>query len=69
VVDETIETDARRIVSNLLQRQREYAPIVEDEPTADYCTVDVDSVQRLQLRSVGIEHMAYDALQSLQLVR
>ena len=66
-IDETIETEAQRIVSNLLQRKKEYAPIVEDEPSPDYCTVDVDSVQSSELRSVGIEHMAYDALQSLQL--
>ncbi len=67
VVDEIIEAEAQRIVSKLLQRKKEYAPIAEDEPVADYCTVDIDSVQSSELRSVGIEHMAYDALQSLQL--
>lgn len=35
--------------------------------TADYCTVDIDSIESSELRSVGLEHMAYAALQSLQL--
>ncbi len=66
-VDETIEAEAQRIASNLLKREKEYAP-VETEPSAvDYQSVDVDSVQSSELRSVGVEHLAYDALKSLEL--
>jgi len=67
-VDEAIETEAQRIASNLLNREKEYAP-VDTEPSVavDYQSVDVDSVQSSELRSVGVEHLAYDALKSLEL--
>ncbi len=66
-LDETIEAEAQRIASNLLLRNKEYASSDEHVATADYCTVDIDSIESSELRSVGLEHMAYDALQSLQL--
>ena len=66
-LDEAIEAEAKRIASNLLLRSKEYAPRDEDNTTADYCTVDIDSLESSELRSVGLEHIAYDALQSLQL--
>lgn len=66
-LDETIEAEAQRIASNLLLRKKEYAPSDERMATADYCTVDIDSIESSELRSVGLEHMAYAALQSLQL--
>ncbi len=65
--NETIEAEAQRIASNLLLRNKEYASSDEHVATADYCTVDIDSIESSELRSVGLEHMAYDALQSLQL--
>jgi len=66
-LNETIEAEAQRIASNLLLRNKEYASSDEHVATADYCTVDIDSIESSELRSVGLEHMAYDALQSLQL--
>jgi transposase len=66
-VDETIEAEAQRITSNLLKRNKEYAPIDPASSTKDYQSVDTDSIQSSDLRSVGVEHIAYDALQSLQL--
>lgn len=66
-LDEVIEAEAQRIASNLLLRKKEYAPSDAPMATADYCTVDIDSIESSELRSVGLEHMAYDALQSLQL--
>jgi transposase len=66
-LDESIEAEAQRIASKLLLRNKEYAPSNEDNTTADYCTVDIDSLESSELRSAGLEHMAYAALQSLQL--
>jgi len=66
-VDETIEAEAQRIASNLLKRNKEYAPADSLSPTPDYQSVDIDSIQSSELRSIGVEHIAYNALQSLQL--
>jgi len=67
VVDETIEAQAQRIAGNLLKRKKEYAPTDTESSPVDYQSVDIDSVQSSELRSIGIEHLAYDALQSLEL--
>ncbi len=66
-VDAVIETEAQRIASNLLKRNKEYAAPDDQENAGDYRDVDIDSVHSSELRSVGVEHLAYDALQSLQL--
>ncbi|MDX8389086.1 MAG: hypothetical protein R8M38_01215, partial [Mariprofundaceae bacterium] len=66
-VDAVIEAEAQRIVSNLLKRNKEYATPDTQAPATDYHDVDIESVQSSELRSVGVEHMAYDALQSLDL--
>jgi len=66
-VDAGVEAEAQRIAANLLKRNKEYAAPDEQAPTSDYRDVDIDSVQSSDLRSVGVEHLAYDALQSLQL--
>jgi len=66
-VEETIEAEAQRIASNLLKRNREYAAADIASATGDYQSVDIDSVESSNLRSVGVEHLAYDALQSLEL--
>ncbi|MDQ6997018.1 MAG: hypothetical protein Q9M82_06100, partial [Mariprofundus sp.] len=66
-VDAEIEAEAQRIASNLLKRNKEYAAPDEQASAVDYHDVDIDSVQSAELRSVGVEHLAYDALQSLEL--
>ena len=65
-VDETIEAEAQSIASRLINKKKEYAPA--DRQTAeDYLSVDINSLQNSEPRSVGVEQMAYDALQSLKL--
>ncbi len=66
-VNARIEAEAQRIAANLLKRNKEYAAPDAQASTGDYHDVDIDSVQSSELRSVGVEHMAYDALQSLDL--
>jgi len=66
-VDTAIEAEAQRIVSNLLKRNKEYASADHQATDGDYRDVDIDSIHNSELRSVGVEHIAYDALQSLDL--
>jgi len=66
-IDAVIEAQAQHIAAKLLQRNQEYAPTDVPSSTGDYCEVDMDSVNSSALRSVGVEHIAYDALQSLEL--
>jgi len=61
-----IEEEAQRLASKLIGNNKEYA---SDAEATDYRTVDVDSLQHSKLRSVGVESMAYDALQALELDR
>jgi len=46
---------------------REYAADDSEQAANDYRTVNIDSIQNSRLRSVGVEHMAYNALQALEL--
>jgi len=61
-----IEEEAQRLASKLIRKHKEYAP---NEKAADYRTVNIDSLQHSALRSVGVESMAYDAFQALELDR
>ncbi len=63
---ETIETEAQSIASRLINKNREYAP-ADRKSAADYLSVDIDSLQNSEPRSVGVEQLTYDALQSLKL--
>ncbi len=56
-----VETEARRIVKRLLERQerRSEAP--------DWESVDVQSLQNSDARSIGIEHAALEALKLLDI--
>jgi len=67
--DPEIEAEAQRIAAKLMMRSREYATGVQQQAADDYRTVNVDSLQHSRLRSVGVESMAYDALQALELDR
>ncbi|MDX8383547.1 MAG: IS1634 family transposase [Ghiorsea sp.] len=67
-VGELIEAEAQRIAASLLKRNKEYAPSdAEVAASTDYCDVDINSLESSNLRSVGVEHLAYQALESLQL--
>ena len=65
-IDPAVEAEAQRITSELLKRNKEYAAPDAQPSTGDYRDVDIDSVQNSNLRSVGVEHLAYDALLSLE---
>jgi len=64
-LDADIEAEAQRIAAKLMERNREYGSDDRDH----YQAVDVDSIQSSRLRSVGVESMAYDAFQALELDR
>jgi len=59
-----IEAEAQRLAAKLIRKNKEYAPT---EEAADWRTVNVDSLQHTRLRGIGIESMAYDAFQALEL--
>lgn len=61
-----IEAEAQRLAAKLIWKNKEYAPT---EEAADWRTVNVDSLQHTRLRGIGIESMAYDAFQALELDR
>jgi len=57
-----VEAEAQRMAASLIEKKQEYAPAETPEEGADFRTVDVDSVQSAQLRSVGVEHLAVSAM-------
>ena len=65
--DVAIEVEAQRIAAKLLSRNREYAADPQQVASEDYRTVDVDTIEHSSLRSVGVEHLALDALRMLDL--
>jgi len=64
--DVAIETEAQRIAAKLLAKNREYAPDPQLQ-NEDFRTVDVDSIEHSELRTVGAEHVLVDALCMLEL--
>jgi len=69
-VDEAVEAEAQRLAASLIAKKQEYAPVDSPETAKtapDFRAVDIDSVESSQLRSVGVEHLAYEALRSLEL--
>ena len=59
-----IETEARRIAALLLERQGE--SLGEDHTAKDFQTVDVNSSSDSEVRTVGVEHAALEALEALK---
>jgi len=66
-VDEDIEAEAQRIASRIISRKKEHAPVVIAQPTEDYQSVDIASLESSELRSVGVEQIAWNAFQALNL--
>jgi len=60
-----LEAEAKRLADKIIANNKEYAP-KEPVSTIDYQHVDVDSLEHSQVRSVGVEHMAWSAMQSLE---
>lgn len=58
--------EAQRIAAKLLAKNREYAPDPQLQ-NEDFRTVDVDSIEHSELRTVGAEHVLVDALRMLEL--
>ena len=60
---EEVENHAQRIVAQLISRQAETSLDADDTPsTSDWHSVDVDSLQLVRPRTVGVEHVALWAM-------
>jgi len=64
--DSEVEAEAKRLADKIIANNKEYAP-KETVSTGDYQHVDVDTLEHTKIRSVGVEHMAWSAMQSLEL--
>ena len=63
-----VEDHAQRIVAQLISRQAETSPDADDTSSAgDLHRVDVDSLQLVRPRTVGVEHVALWAMQQVGL--
>ncbi|MDX8414097.1 MAG: IS1634 family transposase [Mariprofundales bacterium] len=61
-----IDAEAKRLADKIIANNKEYAP-EETVSTEDYQHVDMDSLEHSKIRSVGVEHIAWSAMQSLEL--
>jgi len=67
-LDPTIETHAQHIYRQILARRGELqAEVHHDDPTQDFQEVDLNSLQQINPRSVGAEHVSLEALKELQI--
>ena len=65
---EEVENHAQRIVAQLISRQAETSPDADDTPsTSDWHSVDVDSLQLVRPRTVGVEHVGLWAMEQVGL--
>ena len=65
---EAVEDHAQRIVAQLISRQAETSIDADDTSSAgDLQSVDVDSLQLVRPRTVGVEHVALWAMQQVGL--
>ncbi len=65
---EEVDNHAQRIVAQLLSRQAETSPDADDTAsTGDQQSVDVDSLQLVRPRTVGVEHVGLWALEQVGL--
>ena len=65
---EEVEDHAQRIVAQLISRQAETSPDADDtSSTGELHRVDVDSLQLVRPRTVGVEHVALWAMQQVGL--
>ena len=65
---EEVDNHAQRIVAQLISRQAETSPDADDtSSTGELHRVDVDSLQLVRPRTVGVEHVALWAMQQVGL--
>ena len=65
---EEVENHAQRIVAQLISRQAETSLDADDKPsTSDWHSVNVDSLQLVRPRTVGVEHVALWAMEQVGL--
>ncbi len=65
---EAVDNHAQRIVAQLISRQAETSPDADDtSSTGDQQSVDVDSLQLVRPRTVGVEHVGLWALEQVGL--
>lgn len=69
-VPEEIEQLAKRYARKIIRRHGQRSPVaLEDQSKADYQTVDVNSLENEQIRSVGGESVVLATIQELELDR
>ena len=69
-VPEEIEQLAKRYAQKIIRRHGQRSPVaMEDQSKADYQTVDVNSLESEQIRSVGGESVVLATIQELELDR
>ncbi len=69
-VAEEIEQLAKRYARKIIRRHGQRSPVtIEEQSKADYQTVDVNSLENEQIRSVGGESVVLAALRELELDR
>ena len=66
VYPEEIETFAQKYAKKIIRNQATVIPEKEDK-TPDYQTVDVNSIENEDPRTVGPEHVVYNTIQELEL--
>lgn len=66
VYPEEIETFAQKYAKKIIRNQATVIPEKEDK-TPDYQTVDVNSIENEDSRTVGPEHVVYNTIQELEL--
>ena len=65
---EAVDNHAQRIVAQLISRQAETSPDADDtSSTGDQQSVDVDSLQLVRPRTVGVEHVGLWAMEQVGL--
>ncbi len=63
-----LEDAAQRYAALIIQAQSRPDGIEEDSrPSSDYRNVDINTLEFMRPRSIGVEHVAYEALRQLQL--
>lgn len=65
----TIETMAQRYAARLVVTRKPPHPATDDAATIEYTEVNVDSLELVRPRSIGVEHVGLAALEWLELPR
>lgn len=63
-----VEKLAGKYATKIIRRQSEFIPVKKELPTSpDYQTVDVNSIENEEARTIGAEHVVYETMKKLEL--